>query len=123
MKSEHRRNLETPGRLIRSFELLEQRCLLTFQFSDADVFAKTQLDFPFDMVASDFDADGDIDVAVTMTVEQRLFWFENLGSGDFERTGREIGLQPGLRRPTSIDIDGDGIDELVGTRDPYAPTA
>ena len=61
--------------------------------------------------ATDFDQDGDIDVALG---DESGFWLlENSGDGLFrERRQIEFGI-PGVSAPLAVDVDGDGDEDLV----------
>ncbi len=67
-----------------------------------------------DVVAADFDGDGDIDVASSSTFDDKIAWYENLdGEGSFGEQ-RVITTSADLAIAVhAADIDGDGDADLV----------
>lgn len=72
---------------------------------------------PYDVFAADLDGDGDQDVLSTSLNDDRVDWYENLGSGGFGPR-QMIGSHPG-DNPVDVyaaDLDGDGdVDVLSAT--------
>ncbi len=72
----------------------------------------------YDVIASDFDNDGDTDLVSISNVGNDLVWWENDGSGIFSlgSTGNDIDVDlDGGRKLAVGDVDNDGDVDLIGT--------
>lgn len=109
-------------RLLR-FESIESRRMLAAVAWVDHALSPNGLSNPGRPVAADMDADGDLDVVVSAedpgTGTSTFQWFENSGTGVFERAHKigEIRLTRS-RHPdivSTLDIDGDGDLDVVAT--------
>jgi len=70
---------------------------------------------PSYVVAEDLDADGDVDLAVTVGDQDSLYVLENLGAGAFSVSAPySVDSQPGAL--VAADLDGDGDRDLAVTK-------
>jgi len=76
----------------------------------------TNLVFPLDLITSDLDGDGDMDVISVSVADDKIVWFENLdGFGNF---GLEKIITSEVDSPQSFiitDIDGDGDMDVASS--------
>lgn len=63
------------------------------------------------IVAADFDGDGDVDIAGISNLNNQLAWYENNGQGSF--TKHTLDTDADGRSLVAVDIDGDGDTDLV----------
>jgi hypothetical protein len=69
-------------------------------------------DFPVDLEVGDFDRDGDLDLATIMRFADAMQVLLNEGAGTFP-SAPSITVQGGLRLMSLVDVDGDGVRDLV----------
>ena len=65
----------------------------------------------------DLDSDGDLDIVVGTRGEQRLIWFENLGTGQLEFREHAIGINGTRMAGFTLeytDLNGDGRLDIIG---------
>ncbi|HEX4411983.1 MAG TPA: VCBS repeat-containing protein [Lacipirellulaceae bacterium] len=70
------------------------------------------------IVAADFDGDGDVDLAGISNLYNQLAWYENNGQGSF--TKHTLDTNADGTSLAAVDIDGDGDMDLVAIVDGYS---
>lgn len=68
---------------------------------------------PSDLVGDDYDLDGDIDLIAAGIGQSQLYYFENLGEGEFADEQILNTELDGPRHLASSDMDGDGDADLL----------
>jgi hypothetical protein len=76
-------------------------------------FDNGDLDGPTQVVAADLDGDGDVDLAITSFLDNRISWLENDGAERFTRRVIDDGSLTIAAWLQSADVDGDGDQDLV----------
>ena len=66
-----------------------------------------------ELIAADFDGDGDDDVAVAAYGSDRIVWYRNLGNGNFDNLVTVTTETDGVRTLAAADFDADGDLDLV----------
>ncbi|MCP4193069.1 MAG: VCBS repeat-containing protein [Planctomycetaceae bacterium] len=66
-----------------------------------------------ELIAADFDGDGDDDVAVAAYGSDRIVWYRNLGNGHFDNLATVTTETDGVRTLAAADFDADGDLDLV----------
>ena len=75
----------------------------------------TAPDIPWDLVPTDLDNDGDMDVIVGANMDGKLFWIEQTQTGFVDHEIQRNGVSPGIRTVFAIDMEHDGdVDIVVG---------
>lgn len=91
---------------------------LWFKHISGNTFDMNVVDTTFDsfnLTATDVDNDGDLDVLTPPNIISGtiFYWQENDGNGNFTRNGIDMPLINDLSDSQLMDVDGDGINDLV----------
>jgi len=81
-------------------------------FSSTPIIDDPPYGYTFYISANDFDLDGDVDVILS-TYSQSLWSYENLGDNTLGERNLLGSSQSGGNRPYAIDIDGDGMLDIL----------
>src|SRR5690606_10685882 len=87
-----------------------------FRHFQSNFISLNQIDIPKYITTADLNNDGLLDlIVINDSVEDKIFWFENLGSGNFSTEILIANSINGASSIETIDIDNDGdIDLLTG---------
>ncbi len=100
-------------------ELLEWRTLLAVTFQPELPLAATNSNSPNSMFSGDFDGDGDLDLVVASSADDRVAWYENLGA-TFGPQRLITDQAPSVAVVYAADLDRDGdLDVISGGADSY----
>ncbi|MFC1757303.1 FG-GAP-like repeat-containing protein [Planctomycetota bacterium] len=102
-----------------SFEACENRCMLTVLFESDALVSQNDISSPGNVVATDYDNDGDIDLIVPGT--NRLLWYENTESGIQSRPKYIMESEFPLWDVAVGDLNGDQNPDLVVMLGPTHP--
>ncbi len=107
-------DLATVGGPTHAPELLRNSLDGPLQAVGTKVFPEIELRDVFDILATDLDRDGDLDLVIAQ--ETGLTYLKNLRQGKFSDATEEAGLDSakGAKALLSVDLDNDGWPDLIG---------